>query len=119
MKSLLLFSVAVLQPGHATVRGDMGLSSLRSVKRRDNAQMVHTELIQTPTNSSVQDDQLALGQLEALDDPRHKRWPKTPNGWTAWVFAVIFVLVIAQIPVSLHMFEHGLTKAPSMVTFVE
>jgi hypothetical protein len=78
---------------------------------------MRTQLIQLA--NTTQDDQFQVEHYQASDDPRYTRWPRTANGWAAWVFACIFVLLIAQIPISLHLFEHGLSKFPSMVSLCE
>lgn len=88
-------------------------SSLRIAKRKDQHE---AELIQVSTNFTSEDDVLSLKQLE---DPRYKRWPSTTSGWTAWGFAALFVLLIAQIPFSLHFFENGFSKAPPLVSIME
>jgi voltage-gated potassium channel Kch len=112
MKSLFLLIVTVSQSCDAYAD-----SSLRSAKKRDHREVMHTELIQLGTNISTQEDQFESQQV--LDDPRHKRWPATTSGWTAWIFAALFVFMIAQIPISLHLFEHGLSKRPPLVSIVE
>jgi len=117
MKFFLIIVVVELQTGDA-VTDNMGVaSSLRSAKRKDYREVMQTESTRIPLNISTPEDQLQLHQVQ--DDPRHTRWPATPSGWTAWVFAALFVAMIAQIPISLHLFEHGLSKRPPLVSLIE
>lgn len=81
--------------------------------------MVHSEFLELPINASTQDAEVKFYIQADPDDPRHKRWPKTTNGWIAWVFAALFIALIAQIPITLHLFEHGIDKRPGMVNVLE
>eukprot|EP00746_Dinoflagellata_sp_MGD_P005437 gnl/MRDRNA2_/MRDRNA2_110511_c0_seq1.p1 gnl/MRDRNA2_/MRDRNA2_110511_c0~~gnl/MRDRNA2_/MRDRNA2_110511_c0_seq1.p1 ORF type:complete len:416 (+),score=88.49 gnl/MRDRNA2_/MRDRNA2_110511_c0_seq1:84-1331(+) len=112
---LFLFVLTGLQSGDAFT--DSGVSlSLRSTKKRDHEAM-RTELIQLHTNVTAEAKEFEIRQFQ--EDPKHTEWPATTTGWTAWVFAALFVLMIAQIPFTLHAFEHGFTKMPPLISIIE
>jgi len=125
MKLWLSAFVAVLQPGDAAFHNNGGLSSLRSVKRMDLGEEMHTELIQlTNASGPIEADKFAAfrgsesDQDDKSSDPRYNRWPDTTGGWTSWVFAALFIALIAQIPITLHILEFGLCSVPPMICII-